>query len=40
MDLPEVVIDAPRYDELFGGLFGGLVAGNAEGWVIAPRPFD
>ena len=30
------VIDAPRYDELFGG----LVAGNAEGWVIAPRPFD
>ena len=36
MDLPEVVIDAPRYDELFGG----LVAGNAEGWVIAPRPFD
>jgi hypothetical protein len=34
--LAVVVIDAPRYDELFGG----LVAGNAEGRVIAPRPFD
>ena len=34
--LAVVVIDAPLYDELFGG----LVAGNAEGRVIAPRPFD
>jgi hypothetical protein len=34
--LAVVVIDAPRYDELFGA----LVADNAEGVVIAPRPFD
>ena len=33
--LAVVVIDAPLYDELFGG----LVADNAEGRVIAPRPF-
>jgi hypothetical protein len=31
-----VVIDAPLYDELFGG----LVESNAEGRVIRPRPFD
>jgi hypothetical protein len=34
--LAVVVIDAPRYDELFGA----LVADNTEGVVIAPRPFD
>jgi hypothetical protein len=34
--LAVVVIDAPLYDELFGA----LVADNAEGVVIAPRPFD
>ena len=34
--LAVVVIDAPLYDELFGG----LVAANAEGRVISPRPFD
>jgi hypothetical protein len=34
--LAVVVIDAPLYDELFGA----LVADNAEGRVIAPRPFD
>jgi len=34
--LAAVVIDAPLYDELFGG----LVASNAEGRVIRPRPFD
>jgi hypothetical protein len=33
--LAVVVIDAPLYDELFGA----LVADNAEGRVIAPRPF-
>ena len=33
---PPVVIDAPLYDELFGG----LVESNAEGRVIRPRPFD
>jgi hypothetical protein len=33
--LAVVVIDAPLYDELFGV----LVADNAEGRVIAPRPF-
>jgi hypothetical protein len=30
------VIDAPLYDDLFGG----LVDANAEGRVIKPRPFD
>ena len=34
--LAVVVIDAPLYDELFGALVGD----NAEGRVIAPRPFD
>jgi hypothetical protein len=34
--LAVVVIDAP----LFDGLFGALVADNAEGRVISPRPFD
>jgi hypothetical protein len=34
--LAVVVIDAPLYDELFGG----LVAANAEGRVISSRPFD
>jgi hypothetical protein len=34
--LAAVVIDAPLYDELFGA----LVADNAEGRVIAPRPFS
>ena len=34
--LAAVVIDAPLYDELFGA----AVAANAEGTVIAPRPFD
>ena len=34
--LAAVVIDAPLYDELFGG----LVESNAEGRVIRPRPFD
>ena len=34
--LAVVVIDAPLYDELFGA----AVADNAEGAVIAPRPFD
>ena len=34
--LAAVVIDAPLYDELFGA----LVADNAEGVVVAPRPFD
>ena len=34
--LAVVVIDAPLYDELFGG----LVAADAEGRVISPRPFD
>jgi hypothetical protein len=34
--LAVVVIDAPLYDELFGA----LVCDNAEGLVIAPRPFD
>jgi hypothetical protein len=34
--LTVVVIDAPRYDELFGA----LVEDNAEGRVIAPRAFD
>ena len=34
--LAAVVIDAPLYDQLFGG----LVASNAEGRVIRPRPFD
>jgi hypothetical protein len=34
--LAAVVIDAPVYDELFRG----LVASNAEGRVIRPRPFD
>lgn len=34
--LAVVVIDAPLYDELFGD----LVADNAEGHVISPRPFD
>jgi hypothetical protein len=34
--LAVVVIDAPLYDELFGG----LVTDNAEGRVIAPRAFD
>ena len=34
--LAVVVIDAPLYDELFGA----LVSANAEGRVIAPRPFD
>jgi hypothetical protein len=31
-----VVIDAPLYDDLFGG----LVDVNAEGRVLRPRPFD
>ena len=34
--LAVVVIDAPLYDDLFGG----LVDANAEGRVIKPRPFD
>jgi hypothetical protein len=34
--LAVVVIDAPLYDDLFGG----LVDVNAEGRVIRPRPFD
>ena len=34
--LAVVVIDAPLYDELFGD----MVADNAEGHVISPRPFD
>jgi hypothetical protein len=34
--LTVVVIDAPLFDELFGA----LVADNAEGRVIGPRPFD
>jgi hypothetical protein len=34
--LAVVVIDAPLYDDLFGA----LVSDNAEGRVIAPRPFD
>jgi hypothetical protein len=34
--LAVVVIDAPRYDELFGD----MVDDNAEGRVIKPRPFD
>ena len=34
--LTVAVIDAPVYDELFGG----LVRDNAEGAVIAARPFD
>ncbi len=34
--LAAVVIDAPLYDELFGG----LVEVNAEGRVLRPRPFD
>ena len=34
--LAVVVIDAPRYDDLFGD----LVDDNAEGQVIKPRPFD
>jgi hypothetical protein len=34
--LAVVVIDAPLYDDLFGG----LVEANAEGRVIKPRPFD
>jgi hypothetical protein len=34
--LAVVVIDAPLYDDLFGA----LVDANAEGRVIAPRPFD
>ena len=34
--LAVVVIDAPLYDELFGA----HVCDNAEGRVIAPRPFD
>jgi hypothetical protein len=34
--LAVVVIDAPLYDELFGA----MVADNAEGRVISPRPFD
>jgi hypothetical protein len=34
--LAVVVIDAPLYDELFGA----LVADNAEGVVLTPRPFD
>ena len=34
--LAVVVIDAPLYDDLFGG----LVEANAEGRVITPRPFD
>jgi len=34
--LAVVVIDAPLYDELFGG----IVTDNAEGRVISPRPFD
>jgi hypothetical protein len=34
--LAAVVIDAPLYDELFGT----LVAANAEGRVLTPRPFD
>jgi hypothetical protein len=34
--LAVVVIDAPLYDDLFGG----MVTDNAEGRVISPRPFD
>jgi hypothetical protein len=34
--LAVVVIDAPLYDDLFGG----VVEANAEGRVIKPRPFD
>jgi hypothetical protein len=34
--LTVVVIDAPLYDHLFGA----MVAANAEGRVITPRPFD
>jgi hypothetical protein len=34
--LAVVVIDAPRYDDLFGD----MVDDNAEGHVIKPRPFD
>jgi hypothetical protein len=34
--LAVVVIDAPLYDDLFGG----LVDANAEGRVLRPRPFD
>jgi hypothetical protein len=34
--LAVVVIDAPLYDDLFSG----MVADNAEGQVISPRPFD
>jgi hypothetical protein len=34
--LAVVVIDAPLFDELFGA----LVADNAEGRVLTPRPFD
>jgi hypothetical protein len=34
--LAVVVIDAPLYDDLFGG----LVDANAEGRVLKPRPFD
>jgi hypothetical protein len=34
--LAVVVIDAPRYDDLFGD----MVDDNAEGRVIKPRPFD
>jgi len=34
--LAVVVIDAPRYDNIFGA----AVDANAEGRVIAPRPFD
>ncbi|HEV3379777.1 MAG TPA: hypothetical protein VG142_02140 [Trebonia sp.] len=34
--LAVVVIDAPLYDDLFGG----AVSGNAEGSVLPPRPFD
>ena len=34
--LTVVVIDAPLYDDLFGG----IVPDNAEGTVLPPRPFD
>jgi hypothetical protein len=34
--LAVVVVDAPLYDDLFGA----MVAENAEGRVISPRPFD
>ena len=34
--LAVVVIDAPRYDDLFGD----MVDDNAEGQVVKPRPFD